>query len=747
MKERAAESDGDASSTGPVLAQEGLKTPSELNASVAECRSRGWKMAGIGALLTGLVFLVFWQTVRSGFVYDDTLYVTNDRLVQQGLTIHGIIKSLTYEETDYWHPLTWISHMLDYQLYGLWAGGHHLTNALLHAATVVLLFIVLVQMTGALWRCAFIAAAWAIHPLRAESVAWIAERKDVLSGLFFVLALGAYVHAVRQPSTSRRLLAAVLFALGLMSKNMLITFPCVLLLLDYWPLLRWNQRAQFGGLLKEKIPLFALSAISGVSTFLYRGIADAVGQLPLWNRLQNALVCYAIYLRQSVWPTGLAANYPISNNGYPVWIVAGSLALLCLLTAAAVGLRQKRPYLLVGWLWFVGMLVPVIGLVQIGYFAHADRYTYLPQIGLWMAGTWMVADLAGKWRYRHLMLGVMAAVILCALSDAAWRQVSYWRDGIALWTRALECNPGDPVAHDELGLTLFEQGNLGEAMAHYQEALRLDPDSAKAAYNLGLALEKEGRMTEAIAEYRAAVRAAPNYGEAHNNLGFALFRQGQIEEAIAEYREALQIDPTDAGVYNNLGNALLEQRQTEAALESFRNALQFDPNYAEAHNNLANALVRQGRLEEAAAQYGEALRVKPTYANAHYNLGSVLIREGQGGEAIKQFEEALALQPDNPTYQNVVALLLATAPQTSLRDGSRALALATKASQATGGNNPMILRTLAAAYAEAGQFPDAVTTARKALQLSEAQSNTALAEELRREIQLYEAGRRFENAR
>ncbi len=404
------------------------------------------------------MLIVFGQTVRFGFVYDDGLYVTGNPLVQQGLTLSGVVQAFTYEETDYWHPLTWITHMLDSEIYGAAAGGRHLTNVLIHAAAAVALFLVLFSLTGAMWRCAFVAAVWSVHPLRAESVAWISERKDVLAGLFFLLAIGAYVRWVRQPSTSRCWILVVTYTLGLMSKNMLVTFPCVLLLLDYWPLRRLVERSSFSSLVKEKAPLFILSVLSCGSTFFYSHIGGALEGVSLGERIENALVCYCIYLGQSLWPARLAANYPLPVHGYGVGLAWESLAVLCVLTFAAIQLRDKRPYLLVGWLWFLGMLVPVIGLVQVASFAHADRYTYLPQIGLWIAAVWLAGDFVGKSKYRQMFIGSAGAIVLGALSIAAWRQASYWRDEFTLWTRALRMNSNDPTAHSELGATLADMG-------------------------------------------------------------------------------------------------------------------------------------------------------------------------------------------------------------------------------------------------------------------------------------------------
>jgi tetratricopeptide (TPR) repeat protein len=773
-------------------------------------RSRSWRVAGICAVLVTLVFIVFGQTVSHGFVnFDDNYYVYENPMVLRGLSFDGFRWALTFGQIGHWHPLTWVTHMLDCQLYGMWAGGHHLTNVILHAVAVVLLFLVLLQMTGALWRCAFVAAAWAIHPLRVESVAWIAERKDVLSAVFFMLTLGAYVRYVRKPSTSRYLLIVIAFALGLMSKNMLITLPFLLLLLDYWPLRRLNEPSQLYQRLREKLPLFALSAISCVITFLVPEKLISTYDLPLWLRVENAFVSYCIYLWQTIWPAGLAPFYPNPTHAFPLWEVVGSFALLCVVSAAAFRVRKTYPWLLIGWLWFVGMLVPVIGLVQISSYSHADRYTYLPQIGLCFAGTWMAADWAGQQRERRFTLGSVALVILCALLIAGWRQTAYWRDNETLWAHALECtrdnwaahndlgtalfkkgrideaiaqfreavriNPDDGEAHNNLGSALFQNGsaeeaiaqfreavrinpaiadaysNLGialyqlgrteEAVAQYREALKIDPTNAEAHCNLGVVMFHQGHIREAMAQYLEALRTNPAYADAHYNLGNALFQQGRTEEAMAEFREALRINPAHADAHYNLGNALLQQGRAEEAMAQYRQALEIDPSDAEAHGNLGVTLLQQGRMEEAIAELREAVRINPRYAEAHYNLGNALLREGQTAGAITQIGKALELQPANLTIENTLAWILATASQPSLRNGARAVQMAGQASQGSGGNNPGILRTLAAAYAEAGQFPNAVQTARKALQL--VQSDTNLAGELKREINLYEAGQPF----
>jgi len=756
------------SERGPV-AERSKRKPSRLK----------WEAAGICALLVALVFSVFGQTLGHGFVnFDDDVYVYGNPVVTRGLTLGGLRWALTYGEIGHWHPLTWVSHMLDCQLYGLWAGGHHLTNVILHASAVVLLFLVLLKMTGAFWRSAFVAAIWAIHPLRAESVAWIAERKDVLSAFFFMLTLGAYVLYVRKASTSRYLLVVGCFALGLLSKNMLVTLPCVLLLLDCWPLGRLRGWSQLKPLAWEKIPLFALSTISCAITVLVPEKVAAADRLPLWLRLENSVVSFGFYLERTVWPAGLSPFYPNPTHAFPTWEVAGWLALLCLISAAALALRRRHPYLLVGWLWFVGMLMPVIGLAQIGVDARADRRTYLPQIGLLIACAWMAADWAGQRLDRRIALGAIAAVILCTLPIAAYQQVSYWRDSATLWTHALECSKENYLAHNNLGILLYQHGNidgamaefrealqikpayaeahinigtayldhgrLEDAMAEFREALRIDPDHALAHFDLGNALLQQGRTEEATAEFHEALRLNSTLAPAHYNLGLLLFQQGKPDEAMAEFREALEIDPANVAAHNNLGNVLLQQGRIEEAMAQFREALKIDPNHAQAHYNLGISLFRQGKRDEAVAEFREALRIDPNFAKVHFDLGNALFLEGQTEEAIAHARMALELQPADAVVENSLAWMLSTAVPISLRNGAEAVRLATEASRGSGGNNPQILRTLAAAYAAEGQYSEAAGTAEQALQLAQYPSHQGLAEALQNELNLYRANRPFQ---
>ncbi|MHB8907339.1 MAG: tetratricopeptide repeat protein [Syntrophales bacterium] len=565
-----------------------------------------YKVAAVCVFLLLAVALVFGQTVRYEFVnYDDNSYVYENPQVVQGLTGHGIAWAFTTVHINNWHPLTWLSHMLDFQLYGLQSGGHHLTNVLLHASAAVLLFLVLWRMTGFLWRSAFVAAVFAVHPLRAESVAWVAERKDVLSGLFFMLTLWAYAgYASRPFALGRYLTVVLLFALGLMAKPMLVTLPFVLLLLDYWPLGRLGLPV--GGrsipfsrrVIVEKLPLLALTAASCVATFLAQDKAVAsIDAVSISTRIANALVSYMAYIGKLFYPMGLAVLYPYPESGLPIWKVAASALALGGISTAALVWRRRFPYLFVGWFWYVGMLVPVIGLLQVGLQSMADRYTYLPEIGLCAAATWGVAQLAAFWRHRFWVYGTAAALTVLVLMGFAWQQTSYWRNSESLWSHTLDCTTENYVAHANFGLALAGRGQVDEAIAHYRKALKIKPDYVEAHNSLGLALVGRGQVDEAIAHYRKALEIKSDDIDTHNNLGIALAGRGQVDEAIAHYRKALEIKPDYVEAINNIGTIMAEHGQFDAAIVHFRKVLEIKPDHANARDNLDMALRQRGQLK------------------------------------------------------------------------------------------------------------------------------------------------------
>jgi len=522
-------------------------------------RSLRWKTVCICVALAALTWAIFGQTLRYDFVnYDDPSYVYQNTRIASGINVANIAWAFTHVHSENWHPLTTITHMLDCQLHGLKAGWHHFTNLLLHTIAVVLLFIALQQMTGALWRSAFVSVVFAVHPLHVESVAWIAERKDVLSAVFFMLTLLAYLHYTRAPSIGRYLIVAFVIALGLMSKPMLVTLPFVLLLLDFWPLGRFEARKSNTGrqllrLILEKIPLIALSVVSSIVTFLaQRGAIGWTEELPVWERISNAFVAYVIYIRQMFWPAGLAVFYPHPENRLPVWEVSLASIILVGITLAALLFRKKAPYFVTGWLWYLGMLVPVIGLVQVGWQGHADRYTYLPQIGLYIAVTWAVSDWSRSWRFQRIILGTATALIVGALSWCAWLQTSYWRDSETLFTRALAVTRDNDVALNNLGIIFLDKGQLDEAISKLQAAIILRPENAPAHDNLAKALLKKGQVTEAMVQYRKFLELEPANVEARNTLGTALIQQGHVREAIDQWQEALVTQPENGNAASNL---------------------------------------------------------------------------------------------------------------------------------------------------------------------------------------------------
>ncbi|HSQ31265.1 MAG TPA: tetratricopeptide repeat protein [Gemmatimonadaceae bacterium] len=539
------------------------------------------------------VAVAYWPVGHFGFVrFDDPTYVTQNPHVLNGITPSSLRWAFTSGYGANWHPMTWLSHMLDVQLYGFNAGPHHLTNVVLHAVSSVLLFAVLFRMTGAPWRSAAVGALFALHPLHVESVAWIAERKDVLSAFFWILTLWAYVAYVRTPRPSRFVLVIVAFVLGLMAKPMVVTLPFALLLLDVWPLRRlelgerWRSTAR--PLVREKLPLLALSLASSVITFVVQrqgGTVASSARLPLGERLGNALIAYVAYLGKTFWPLHLAAYYP-----YPATLPAATLLvsvlLLLAISTGALLLARSRPYLIVGWLWYLGTLVPAIGIVQVGTQAMADRYTYIPLIGISIMLAWGLSDLLSERPRLRIPTAAVAAAALVACAIATRLQVRYWASSEALWKHALAVTTDNYAAHTYYGNALASRGNLDSAIIEYDEAIRIRPGYPEAHNNLGPALAQKGRVNEAIEQFTQAIRLRPNYADAYNNLGVALASQGKFEAAINQYSEALRLDPDDASARANLGLALQGAGRTADAVRELELALQMNPNNADARNAL-----------------------------------------------------------------------------------------------------------------------------------------------------------------
>ncbi len=600
--------------------------------------------------------------------YDDALYITEPLPVSRGLTWQGVIWALTTGYAANWHPLTWLSHMLDVQAFGMNPGAFHVVNLLLHTANTLLLFGLLCKMTAAAERSAVVAAFFAVHPLHVESVAWVAERKDVLSTLFFLLALWAYAAYVQRPGRSRYGLVLLLFALGLMAKPMLVTFPFVLLLLDVWPLRRGRASGDsqnqaepafpWRALILEKLPMVGLSVAASVVAVLMqqrRGATPGLGALPLLLRMENALVSYVAYIGNTLWPAHLAAFYPYPAS-IPGWRVAAAALVLGAVSAAVLLNFRGRPYLSVGWLWYLGTLVPVSGLVQIGSQARADRYTYIPLIGLFILLTWGAADLLAHWRCQRFALAA-AVLLIAACGVATRRQAEYWRNSTALWSHALAVTTGNYTAHNLLGAALADGGNTEGAVTHYAEALRIQPRYADAHYNLGVALASQGKVAEAAAHYAEALRINPGYAEAHNNLGILLAEAGRVAEATEQYTQALRSKEDYAEARANLGAALASQGRYAEAIAQYVECLRLRPDSPEVHNNLANALVRAGRPAEAISHYAEALRLRPDYAEARVNFGITLAGQGKREDAARQFSAALRINPQDARARSALERL------------------------------------------------------------------------------------------
>ena len=548
------------------------------SAAAAPPSSRNWSdlaLTGvICILLAAIVWIVFGQTLRHEFVnYDDNEYVYENPKVAAGLTPDGFQFALNSVYSNNWHPLTTLSHMLDCQLYGLQSWGHHRTNVWLHAAAVILLFLALRRLTGALWSSALVAALFAIHPLRVESVAWIAERKDVLSGLFFMLVLWAYARFAEsdRPSGSRYIVVMILFALGLMCKPTLVTLPFVLLLLDYWPL----QRVAVGHeghvnvwshLILEKVPLLVLSVASCAATIVAQANAlIPVSALTFPERIGNAAVSYLVYLVQTIYPARLAVMYPYPAEHVNVAQAILAILLLAVVSAVSFHWRKQHPYLLVGWLWFLGMLVPMIGIVQVGAQPHADRYTYLPQIGLFLAVIWGLTALAAKWHLPRLVTSVIALIVIAAFTVVSYAQTSHWRNSETLWHQTIAHTRKNPVAENNLGMALLNRQRADEALVHFQNALRFYPNYAEANNNLGFVLANKGNWSEAIPYYEAALRVQPLFPAAHHNLGISLSQTGRMNEAITHFREAIRINPGFVDARFNLASILLQLGQRDEA--------------------------------------------------------------------------------------------------------------------------------------------------------------------------------------
>jgi protein O-mannosyl-transferase len=744
-------------------------------------------------IIAGAIFLVTVATFSGAFFndfvnYDDDVYVYANPSIAHGITLPGVVRAFSQPHARNWHPLTTISHMVDCQIFGLNPSGPHVINVLLHALSAAGLFFALQAMTGSTWRACFVAAVFAIHPLGVESVAWIAERKDVLSALLFVCTLVAYSRYTREPDANKKLVLTAFFACALMAKPMVVTLPVVLLFLDFWPLARLSLIADkkrdslisFSRAISEKIPLFILSLASCTATiFAARSGNRVLDSIPLGDRLANAAISYCTYIYQLFWPDRLAVFYPLPLESPPLTVSAAATIVIVSITITTIVLRNRLPYLFVGWFWYLVMLLPVIGIWQIGLQAHADRYTYLPGIGLLIGIAWATVALLRRFR----ALPFAAPIAVCVLALLAWRtwtQVEFWRSSESLWTHALAVTTDNDVALNNLGSVYENRGDFDRARANYQtaldvlnrrpnsryqlsralvhnnlgnlflreqdgpaarneyeQAIALQPDYGNAHVNLGQLFAQEGDWTSALAEYETVLRLQPHDADAQYRAGVALMRLGRADDAVVHYRDALAAQPDFALAELDLGNATLERGHTDEAITHYRRALQIDPQNVDAHFNLGRVYLQQRRLADAISEYQRVISIQPNDPEAHLSLGNAFAAAASESRAITEIEKALELAPNSVSALNNLAWLLATASESNLRNPTRAIMLAEKAQELLPRPNALVYHTLASAYASAGRFDDAIAAAEHAQNVAEEDGDTALADAVKKELERY----------
>jgi tetratricopeptide (TPR) repeat protein len=674
-----------------------------------------------------ITFIAFTPLLQNQFVdYDDNAYLVENPHVQSGITLRSIVWAFTTTHMGNWHPLTWLNYMVDWKLFGPNARWHHLESLVFHTANALLLFLVLKRMTGAIWQSAFVAAAFALHPLHVESVAWAAERKDVLSTFFWLLTMWAYVLYVEKPKAGRYLLVALSLCLGLMAKPMLVTLPFVLLLLDYWPLQRFQRPSKGNGLkipqdnrgktilylILEKIPLFLLVILFSLVTFFAqqsKGAVESFDRLIIESRINNALVSYAAYITKMFWPARLAVFYPHPRYGLPIWKTVVASLLLASITLLVIRRAQRQRWFLVGWLWYLGTLVPVIGLIQVGAQAMANRYTYVPIIGLFIIAAWQIPELITKWPHKKIILKASTVVIVSAMMICTWRQTGYWQNCFTLSSYAIKVTTGNYVAHTMLGSALHKQGNFEDAICHYKESLRLRPNHANTEGDIGLALLNLGRLDEAALQFRKALMLKGDMQKWHSGLAIALDKLGRLDEAIEHYRQALELKSDDPTM----------------------------------HEQLATALCRKGNFEEAIKDYEDWLRLNPNQAEIVKNMGNIYLMAGKTKQAIDYWAKAVELKPDFSEALNNLAWMLSTTKDNNLRNLSDAVKYAQRACELTDYKQAELLDTLAVTYAAVGSFPEAIETAEKAIELAKAAGKKDLAEEIRKRLELYKAGQPY----
>jgi len=598
--------------------------------------------------LTVVTFTVFWQVNLYDFTnFDDPLYVTENSHIQSGITLTGIrwAFATTYADS-LWHPLIWLSLMLDYQLFGLNAGGYHITNLILHIFSTLLLFWLFNRMTGAIWKSAFVAAIFALHPLHVESVAWIAERKDVLSAFFWMLTLCLYVYYTEKPVIKRYLPVVFCFVLALMSKPMVITLPVILILLDYWPLKRFEFREGNFVLwqLKEKIPFFILSAVFSLIT-IYTQYNPSIKYFPFGLRIANASVSYITYLEKTFMPSDLAVFYPYPAQ-IPLWQVLGATLLILVISALVIGAAKRLPYLFVGWLWYAITLLPVIGIVQSGEQAMANRYHYLPSIGIAIILAWCIPLFFTHQNLRKIILFPAGVFFIAILSFITWQQCGHWQNSIKLWNYNLQITKNNALAHNNLGLALFTNGKSKEAIGHYNKAIRLIPDNVIFYNNRANSYAALGQLKRAIEDYNEAIRLNPHFSDAYCNLGIIQIKLGLYQNASDYFSKAIRLRPDDASYYSDRGISYANLGQYRLAMEDYNHAISLKPNDADLYYIRGAAYHNLGRYQSAVDDFNEAIRLKPSNAGFFYNRGNAYFKLGRYQSAVDDFNEAIRLKPD-----------------------------------------------------------------------------------------------------
>jgi len=607
-------------------------------------------------ILSIAVVVVYWPVqIYSFILFDDGPYVFDNPSVKEGLSLSGIAWAIKSAHASNWHPLTWLSHMLDVSLFGLNSGRHHMINVLIHIVNSMLLLLVLRRMTGKLWLSGFAAALFAVHPINVESVAWISERKNLLCTFFGFLTMLAYIRYAEHPNISRYLSVILFFVLGLMAKPMLVTLPFLFLLLDYWPLDRIQRRqasenvqennliSETLRLFKEKIPLFVLSGASSIVTYLVQQSSGAVKSLdvyPLNIRIENSLVSYARYLIKTIWPHNLSVIYPYPKS-IPVWEICGTLLLFVALSWLAIRTIRSYPFIAVGWFWYLGTLVPVIGLVQVGPQAMADRYAYIPAIGLFIAAAWGGYRICIQLRLHKATIAVSAGVLLLIMTAISCYQVRHWKDSIRLFQHAVDVTSYNHIAHHNLALALGEMNRVDEAILQFEKALRIEPSFPTAHNNLGTILKKRGRLSEAMHHFSEALRLKPDYSGALYNLGNALAAEGRLNEAIDRYYQALAITPTDAEIHNNLGNALFNLDKVADARDHYYKAISLQPSFVPALLNIAKSHASVGEYETARLYFEKVIHLKPDTRETYYYMAVTYARQNRSVESVEWLRRAI----------------------------------------------------------------------------------------------------------